>query len=373
MNTASPTNSDKDQAFRWFFETPYGKIFHGDSYQFVSNLKTRSVDLIVTSPPFGLVRKKEYGNVPADEYVDWFRPYATQFHRLLKNSGSLVIDIGGVWNKGEPTRHLYHFKLLIMLCEEYGFKLAQDFYWWNPAKLPTPAEWVTVRRIRAKDAINKVWWLSKTPWPKASNRRILQPYSDSMRDLLSNGYKPSLRPSGHDISDQFQIDNGAAIPPNLLAIANTESNSPYLRYCRSMGLKPHPARFPVDLPEFFVRMLTDEGDLVVDPFAGSCVTGEICERLRRHWLCVELQENYLKGALGRFQKTEDEESVRGAKKRSLGPNSNRSQDYFHLPRIGLLWDEQTVDKLPKDGGRFRPISTRASKKSNPRAPTKRSS
>ena len=357
--------TDKDHAFQWFFEASFGKIFHGDSYQFVSNLKARSVDLIVTSPPFGLVREKEYGNVPADEYLDWFRPYATQFHRLLKNSGSLVIDIGGVWNKGEPTRHLYHFKLLIMLCEEYGFKLAQDFYWWNPAKLPTPAEWVTVRRIRAKDAINKIWWLSKTPWPKASNRRVLQPYSDSMKELLANGYKPSLRPSGHDISDQFRIDNGAAIPPNLLAIANTESNSQYLRYCRSKDLQPHPARFPVDLPEFFVRMLTDEGDLVLDPFAGSCVTGEVCERLGRRWLCVELQETYLEGAIGRFGQRDCNGDVSDAKTSSSKPNSNRLKSYFKLPRIGLLWDTRTTNKLPKDGGKKRPSSVGNSKRHQP--------
>ena len=373
VNSPPPRITDKDQAFQWFFESDYGKIFHGDSYQFVSNLSARSVDLIVTSPPFGLVREKEYGNVPADEYLDWFRPYATQFNRLLKNTGSLVIDIGGVWNKGEPTRHLYHFKLLIMLCEEYGFKLAQDFYWWNPAKLPTPAEWVTVRRIRAKDAINKIWWLSKTAWPKASNRRVLQPYSDSMKILLANGYKPSLRPSGHDISDQFQIDNGAAIPPNLLAIANTESNSQYLRYCRANDLSPHPARFPVELPEFFVRMLTDKGDLVIDPFAGSCVTGEICERLRRRWLCVELQKDYLKGAIGRFSAAKGSDNGNSAKKTLTKRSRNRLKEYFKLPRIGLLWDEQTVDKLPKDGGKTRPASTRTSKKGKSQTAPKHSS
>jgi DNA methylase len=143
--------------FTLYFETESGKIFNGDAYRLISSLKDGSVDLIVRSPPFGLVRKKEYGNVQADEYLNWFRPFASQFHRVLKNSGSLVIDIGGAWNEGTPTRHLYHFKLLIMLCEEYGFHLAQDFYWWNPAKLPAPAEWVTIRRIRVKDAINKVW------------------------------------------------------------------------------------------------------------------------------------------------------------------------------------------------------------------------
>lgn len=362
MNRLSGKITASDHNFEWFHATDHGKIFNGDSYQFISNLNAGTVDLIVTSPPFGLVREKEYGNVPADEYLDWFRPYATQFHRLLKDSGSLVIDIGGVWNKGEPTRHLYHFKLLIMLCEEYGFKLAQDFYWYNPAKLPTPAEWVTIRRIRAKDAINKVWWLSKTAWPKASNRRVLQPYSDSMKDLLKNGYKPNIRPSGHDISDQFQTDNGAAIPPNLLAIANTESNSPYLRYCRAQGLKPHPARFPVDLPEFFVRMLTDEGDLVLDPFAGSCMTGEICERLRRRWLCAELQRSYLEGALGRFQQHEVHPDDVAKKKRTGKRYTSRLPQYFKLPRIGTLWGDRTEGKLAKDGGKSRPTSVKTQSK-----------
>ena len=249
----------------------------------------------MTSPPFGLVRKKDYGNVEASEYVEWFQPVRRTFKRVLKDNGSLVIDIGGAWMKGTPDAHLYHFKLLIMLCEEFGFHLAQDFYWWNPSKLPTPAEWVTVRRMRVKDAINTVWWLSKTPWPKASNRRVLQPYSPSMRELLERGYKAKKRPSGHDISDKFSIDNGAAIPPNLIAIPNTESNSFYLRYCEENGFKPHPARFPADLPEYFIRMLTDPGDLVVDPFAGSCVTGEVSERLQREWECIELSAGVLRG------------------------------------------------------------------------------
>jgi len=330
----------------WFYETAYGKIFHGNSYDLMSTVDECSVDLIITSPPFGLINAKEYGNVPAARYLEWFRPYAAEFHRVLRDTGSLVIDIGGTWNKGEPTRHLYHFKLLIMLCEEYGFKLAQDFYWWNPAKLPTPAEWVTIRRIRVKDALNKIWWLSKTPWPKASNRRVLQPYTDSMMALLRNGYKPNVRPSGHDISDQFQIDNGAAIPPNLLAIANTESNSPYLRYCRDHNLRPHPARFPVELPEFFVRMLTDEDDLVVDPFAGSCVTGEVCERLQRKWLCAELQGEYLEGSLGRFGSPDLFNGHTRPTRKKQG-----AEEYYRLPRVGALWNGRTKGKLAKDGGK----------------------
>ena len=187
-----------------------------------------------------------------------------------------------------------------MLCDDFGFHLAQEFYWWNPSKLPSPAEWVNVRRIRVKDAINPVWWLSKTEWPRASNRRVLQPYSPSMETLLDNGYRAKLRPSGHDISENFSTNNGGAIPSNLLAIPNTESNSTYLRYCQQHELKPHPARFPGDLPEFFIRMLTDPGDYVLDPFAGSCMTGEIAEWLGRRWRCVELMEDYLQGLWDAF-------------------------------------------------------------------------
>src|ERR1035437_5894778 len=199
-----------------FFETLLGRIYNGDSLRLMrEEVADDSVNLIMTSPPFGLVRKKSYGNVESEEYVAWFKQFGKEFKRILKANGSFVIDIGGAWMPGQATRSLYQCELLIMLCKELGFHLAQEFFWWNPARLPTPAEWVTVRRIRCKDAINCLWWLSPTPWPKASNRRVLQPYSESMKVLWAKGYKPMLRPSGHDISDCFGTDNGAAIPPNL--------------------------------------------------------------------------------------------------------------------------------------------------------------
>jgi len=296
------------------------------------------------------VRKKDYGNVESHEYVDWFKQFGVEFKRLLKPSGSLVIDIGGAWIPGQPTRSLYHFELVIMLCREVGFYLAQEFFWWNPSKLPSPAEWVTVRRIRAKDAVNCVWWLSPTPWPKASNRRVLAPYSDAMKGLLKNGYRAKLRPSGHDISDKFSRDNGAAIPPNLIAIPNTESNSYYLRYCTEHEIKPHPARFPAALPEFFIRMLTERGDMVLDPFAGSCVTGEVCERLKRKWACVEMREDYLKGALGRFE-------------RPVAPEQGSMFDIggegisYKIHHPGVMWNGHE-DPLPEDGGKKRILNAR---------------
>lgn len=335
-----------------FFKTRLGRMYHGDAVQVLrNNFADHSVDLIVTSPPFGLVRKKDYGNVDAIDYNGWFKPFADEFRRVLRQNGSLVIDIGGAWIPSQPTRSLYHFKLLIMLCEEFGFHLAQEFYWWNPAKLPTPAEWVTVRRVRVKDAVNCVWWLSPSPYPRASNKRVLQPYSDSMRDLLKNGYKAKKRPSGHDISTKFSINNRAAIPPNLIAVANTESNSYYLRYCTEKGIKPHPARYPSTLPEYFIRMLTNKNDVVVDPFAGSCVTGEVCEKLGRKWTCIELVEEYLTGALGRFHRPENPIPFQNHK------SEKDPSAYYKIPRPYLLWDEFADEELLEDGGKNRPMKT----------------
>lgn len=326
--------------------TTLGVAYWAESVNLMEHLlDEQSVDLIMTSPPFGLLRKKEYGNADASDYVDWFRPFARQFARVLKPKGSLVIDIGGAWNAGKPTKSLYHYELLLTLCKEFDFHLAQEFFWWNPSKLPTPAEWVNVRRIRVKDAVNNIFWLSPSPFPKASNRRVLTPYSKSMKDLLESGYRAKKRPSGHDISKNFATNNGAAIPPNLIAVANTESNSHYLRFCNENDLPVHPARFPALIPEYFIRFLTDRDDLVVDPFAGSCVTGEVSERLRRRWICSEIEEKYLLGARGRFESSSSPKQLRftGAK-----------VETYNVQRPGALWDDSPQTPLPPDGGRKRP-------------------
>jgi site-specific DNA-methyltransferase (cytosine-N4-specific) len=283
-----------------YYSQNYGAAYLGDSLKLIQSLADNSINLILTSPPFALTRKKEYGNETAQKYIDWFLPFAYEFQRVLVADGSFVLDLGGAYLPGYPVRSIYQYELLVRLCREVGLFLAQEFYHYNPARLPTPAEWVTVRRIRVKDAVNIVWWLSKTANPKADNRKVLKPYSHSMKQLLKNGYKAKIRPSGHDISDKFQRDNQGAIPPNLLEIANTESNSVYLRRCRLAGVKPHPARFPCSFAEFFIKFLTDEGDTVLDPFAGSNTTGFVAENLQRQWISFELNEDYVIGSRYRF-------------------------------------------------------------------------
>jgi site-specific DNA-methyltransferase (cytosine-N4-specific) len=208
------------------------------------------------------------------------------------------MELGGAWKPGSGTRSLFPYELILRLSKL--FHLAQDFYWFNPSRLPTPAEWVTIRRTRVKDAVNTLWWLSKTPEPQADNRRVLRPYSRSMRRLLKDGYKVARRPSQHDIGPHFGRDNGGAIPPNLLIIPNTRSNDQYLHKCRAAGVPIHPARFPPAVPEFFIRFLTEPRQLVLDPFAGSNVTGQVAETLERKWISIEINADYVAGSRLRF-------------------------------------------------------------------------
>jgi site-specific DNA-methyltransferase (cytosine-N4-specific) len=291
-----------------FYHTNLGAAYLGDSIKLLKKIPDESINLIMTSPPFALQFKKEYGNVSSDEYVKWFiKKFSYQFFRILTEDGSLVIDIGGSWNKGKPTKSLYNYDLLLKLCKERSvkkkkmrFHLAQDFFWYNPAALPTPAEWVNVKRIRVKAAVNTIWWLSKTENPKANNRNVLKPYSKAMQQLLVNGYRAKERPSGYKITTKFNKDHGGAIPPNFLEFGNNESNSEYLTKCGESNIKAHPARFPKKLPEFFIKFLTSPGDIVLDPFAGSNVTGEAAEDLGRKWISFEIIENYLEGSKHRF-------------------------------------------------------------------------
>ena len=298
--TAEQINPQTAIKFNPYYTQQNGAVYLGDTLELIKLIEDNSINLILTSPPFALTRKKEYGNESAEKYIEWFLPFAYEFKRILADNGSFILDLGGAYLPGNPIRSIYQYELLVRLCKEVGFFLAQEFYHYNPARLPTPAEWVTIRRIRVKDSVNLVWWLSKTPNPKADNRKVLKPYSESMKQLLKNGYKAKIRPSGHDISDKFQKDNQGAIPPNLLEIANTESNSAYLRRCKEAGIKPHPARFPQGFAEFFIKFLTDENDIVLDPFAGSNTTGFVAENLQRKWISFEINENYLIGSRYRF-------------------------------------------------------------------------
>ncbi len=329
------------------YYTGFGRAYVGDSKELLSSLDEGSVDLVITSPPFALQRKKEYGNKEQDEYVDWLIEYGRLIFRVLKETGSFVLDLGGAYKKGRPVRSLYNYRVLIRMCDDCGFDLAEEFFWHNPAKLPSPIEWVNKRKIRVKDSVNTVWWFSKTDFPKADVKKVLTPYSERMKKLLKDPdsfYKPKKRPSGHDISKSFGSSiNSGAIPPNLLQFPNTNSNSQYLRMCKELSAKKHPARFPAKLPEFFIDFLTDENDLVLDIFAGSNTTGEVAEMKGRRWIACDLDRDYLVASALRFfehpindkQRKKFAELTKGTELPIDLRNIKRQQELFAQQNVAL--------------------------------------
>lgn len=317
------------------YKTRLGTAQCGDSLTLLGAVPDNSVDLVFTSPPFALQRQKAYGNKEQHEYIDWLTQFAAIVHRKLKPTGSFVLDLGGAYQKGTPTRSLYNFRIPIRFCDDLGFFLAEDFYWFNPAKLPSPIEWVNKRKLRAKDSVNTVWWFGKTEWPNADVSKVLAPYSDRMKKLLKDPeafYSPKVRPSGHDIGKNFGRDNGGAIPSNLLQIPNTDSNGSYLRGCKTVGTKGHPARFPAKLPEFFIKFLTSPGDLVIDIFAGSNTTGLVAETLDRKWLGYDLSREYLAASAFRFMDDASDKELKDVYARVLtGENVDLSRYKPQLP------------------------------------------
>ena len=304
-----------------------GKIFLGDFVEiYEKHLKRyykNKFQLIITSPPFPLNNKKQYGNLTGEEYLKWFESLAPIFSNLLKEDGSLVIEIGNTWEKNRPVQSLLHLEALMKLVKhhEANLRLIQEFIVYNPSRLPSPAQWVTINRIRTIDSYTHIWWIAKSDFPKADNRKVLRPYSSSMKNLLQRKkYNAGKRPSEHNIGEKsFLKDNGGSIahnffeiepldekrevrlPYNVLSFSNTSSNDYFLKKCRELGIKPHPARMNPGVVAFFIEFLTDENDLILDPFAGSNTTGYVAELLNRRWIACELKEEYVEQSKIRFE------------------------------------------------------------------------
>lgn len=260
------------------------------------------IQLIFTSPPFPLNRAKKYGNLNGEEYKEWLCDIGRQLVPLLSDDGSLVIEIGNAWENGEPVFSMLPIETLVEFRQRCGLLLCQEFIYYNPSRLPGPIEWVNKERIRVKDAFTRLWWMSRSSRPYADNSSVLNDYSKQMKKLIKNGsYNSGKRPSEHTISEHaFLNDNGGSIPSNVIIAPNTDSNNQYLKKCKEKNLVIHPARMPRQLPEFFIKMLTKQNDIVLDCFAGSNTTGEVAEALNRRWISVEINKDYYMGSKYRF-------------------------------------------------------------------------
>lgn len=274
------------------------------------------IDLIVTSPPYPLKRKKAYGNHQGEEYLKWISDFFENCCELLSEKGSLVIELGNAWNSDSPTMSTLPLEALLAIKSKNKLHLCQEFICHNPARLPSPTQYVNVERIRLKDSWTRIWWMSKVENPKASNRNILLPYSNAMLKLLERGsYNAGKRPSEHVIGTKsFLRNNGGAIPASCLTIeeinhfgsliisSNTKSQGDkYLDYCKRHNISPHPARMQTGLAAFFVSFLTETNDLVYDPFGGSNTTGYVCELLNRKWVATEINAENLFPSKARFE------------------------------------------------------------------------
>jgi site-specific DNA-methyltransferase (cytosine-N4-specific) len=260
------------------------------------------VDLILTSPPYPLVSPKTYGNRVGEDYKNWLSGIMKNLQRLLKPKGSLVVEIGNAWDKGVPTMSTLPLETLIQIKNEAELQVCQQFIWNNPNKLPGPATWVNIKRLRVKDAYTHVWWYSKTSDPKADNTKILTPYKDGMKKLLERqDYNRGMRPSGHSIGDGFLRENKGSIPSNVLTFPNSLETKEYRAWCKKQGVSQHPARMPEKMVEFFIKFLTQRNALILDPFGGSNTTGRVAENLNRRWIYVEKNEEYVIGSKGRFR------------------------------------------------------------------------
>jgi DNA modification methylase len=306
------------------YKTSLGTCFQGHAEEVLESSLTESfhgkVDLIFTSPPFPLNRKKKYDNLQGAAYTEWLKKFAPIFKKFLRPEGSIVIEVGNSWEPGKPVMSTLALESLLAFLKEGKFNLCQQFIWHNPARLPSPAQWVTVERIRLKDSYTHLWWMSPSERPKADNRRVLVKYSEAMKELLKKqSYNSGNRPSEHHIGKEsflkrhkgaippsvIKIDHSLAareeVSPNLITMANTQASSDYQKFCRTHEIEPHPARMPIALAEFFIKFLTEDGDLVLDPFGGSNTTGAAAERLKRKWISIEPTTEYIKGSKGRFK------------------------------------------------------------------------
>lgn len=310
--------------YKPLYRTDFGKYYIGKCEDVLSSLHIKGkVQLILTSPPFPLNNKKKYGNLNGNDYLKWFTELAEVFSRVLTPNGSIVIEMGNAWEKDRPVQSLLHLNSLISFVSnpKANLRLCQEFICYNPARLPSPAQWVTINRIRTIDSFTHIWWMANSDYPKADNKKVLRPYSKSMRKLLdTQTYNAGKRPSEHIISEKsFLTDHKGSISHNVLElddldgnddlrlpysmfkISNTKSNDFYTRTCKQRNIIPHPARMPLELASFFINFLTDENDIVLDPFGGSNTTGFCAEKLKRRWISIEANQEYGEQSKIRFE------------------------------------------------------------------------
>lgn len=261
------------------------KIIQGNCLNILPQLPSDCIDLIVTSPPYANRRSQTYGGVKADEYVSWFLPIAKQLQRVLKPTGSFVLNIKEPAINGE--RHTFVIELILELRKQ-GWLWVEEYCWHK--KNSYPGKWPN----RFRDAWERCLHFTLNKKFAMYQEAVMVPMGDWKHQRLSNLSQTDKRRDNSKVGSGFGknvsnwVDRDMAYPTNVLHLA-TECNN-----------RGHSAAFPVEVPSWFIKLFSQENDVVLDPFIGSGTTAVACKILNRHYIGIDLSPDYCKIARERY-------------------------------------------------------------------------
>ena len=259
-------------------------VYAGNVSTMLSVLDDDSVDLIITSPPYAERRKKAYGGIPADKYVEWFLPISAELRRVLKRTGSFVLNIKEGTHHGERQTYVYELALAL---RRQGWLFVDEMIWHKTNPFPTG------NKNRLKDGFERCYHFAKSKdfkfFPNAVRTKSTSKWARDNERRKNKGAHRTTNGSGMNISRRIVGD--LVRPSNVVTMPSSSINI------------EHPAVFPVELPEFFVKLMTEKGDAVLDPFMGSGSTAIAARGLGRRYVGLELSEEYLELSAKRLART----------------------------------------------------------------------